>query len=455
VNRELPSISQLVAHPSTERLLIRFNREGVMQGYRDILSELERALRQGHAVDPADLEVDAILVRLESRLAATDDAWLEQVVNATGDVLHNGLGRALLPTVATDAMVRAATAPVTIDYDLSQGEHGRREQSVEHLLMDLTKADAATVVNNNTAAVLLAVNALAIGKEVVVSHVDLIRGGPTLRLRELLVASGSRLRAVGTPDRVSAADYDAAITDRTGLLLTAHTGHDDGIELAELVSVGHRRNIPVMEDLDGGTFVDLSRYGLPKEPVVAERVACGVDIVTFSGDTLVGGPQAGLIVGRAASLALLGESALHRALQCSKFTIAALEATLRLYRESACVAQEVPTLRAMTRSLSDIENTANRALPALASALGTGFRLSLVDGMSHTGAGTPHASAIPTKMIVIQHDYMGGHRIAGRFRQASPPIVGRVEDDLFILDARTIFDPLDMVPNWTDELNLA
>jgi L-seryl-tRNA(Ser) seleniumtransferase len=321
--------------------------------------------------------------------------------------------------------------------------------------MELTKADAATVVNNNTAAVLLVVNALAIGKEVVVSHGDFIRSDPTLRLRELLVASGSVLRTVGTADRVTAADYDAAVTDRTGLLLSAHTGQDDGVELAELVLVGRRREIPVMEDLGRGTFIDLTRYGLPKEPVVAERVACGVDIVTFSGDKLVGGPQAGLIVGRAASLALLGKSALHRALQCSKCTIAALEATLRLYRESACVAQEVPALRAMTRSLSDIEDTANRALPALASALGTGFRLSLVDGLSHIGGGTPQASAIPTKMIIIQHDYMGGHRIAGRFRQASPPIVGRVEDDLFILDARTIFDPLEMVPNWTDELNLA
>jgi L-seryl-tRNA(Ser) seleniumtransferase len=292
-----------------------------------------------------------------------------------------------------------------------------------------------------------------------VSHGDLVGGGAALSLPGLIAASGAALTTVGTAERVSAADYEAAITERTGLLFTAHTGpSSEGgsrVELPELVAIGHRHRIPVMEDLGRGTLVDLSRYGLPKEPVVAERVACGADLVTFSGDKLVGGPQAGLVVGSAASVAILSRSALHRALQCSKFTIAALEATLRLYRESACVAQEIPTLRAMTRSLSDIEDTARRALPALASALGPGFRLSLVEGMSQTGTGTPHASEIPTRIIVVQHDYMGGHRIAGRFRQASPPIIGRVEDDLFILDARAIFDPLDMVPNWTDELNLA
>jgi L-seryl-tRNA(Ser) seleniumtransferase len=207
-----------------------------------------------------------------------------------------------------------------------------------------------------------------------------------------------------------------------------------------------------MEDLGSGALVDLSRYNLPKEPVVAERIALGADIVTFSGDKLLGGPQAGLVVGRTALVKQMAANPLHRALRCGKLTVAALEATLRLYRESACIAHAIPTLRLFTRPLSDIENIAQRALPALASALGTGFRVSVQDSTSQIGSGALPTEEIPTKVIAIEHDFMGPHRIAGRFRQARPPIIGRIADDKFLLDARTIFDPLDLVPNWSGEL---
>ena len=236
-----------------------------------------------------------------------------------------------------------------------------------------------------------------------------------------------------------------------------HAGHSsarDGrseVDLAALVAIGRAHGIPTIEYLGNGALIDLSRYGLPKEPVVAERLALGADVVIFSGDALMGGPQAGLVVGNAACAGAIGRNELQPALQCGKLTIAALEATLRLYRESACIAQEIPTLRAWTRPLHEIEDTAKRALPALISALGPGFQVSVQDEMSRMGTGTQW-SEIPTKVIVVEHDFLGGHRIAGRFRQTRPPIIGRVEDDRFILDARTIFDPLDMVPNWTDEL---
>jgi len=231
---------------------------------------------------------------------------------------------------------------------------------------------------------------------------------------------------------------------------SARTGGSE-VDLADLVALGQARGIPVIEYLGNGALIDLSRYGLPKEPVVAERLALGADIVIFSGDAVLGGPQAGLVVGSAVCAGALSRNGLQRALQCGKLTIAALEATLRLYRESACIAQDIPTLRAWTRPLRDIEDTATRALPALISALGPGFQVSVQDEMSRMGIGG-RSSEIPTKVIVVEHDFLGGHRIAGRFRQTRPPIVGRVEDDRFILDARTIFDPLDMVPNWTDEL---
>jgi L-seryl-tRNA(Ser) seleniumtransferase len=451
-----PPLGQLVAHPGTERLLIRFSPEAVMQGYRDILRELQRAVSHGHALDPSTLDADAIVARLESRLAATDDAWLQRVVNATGTILHAGLGQALLATAATDAMLCAASQPVTLEYDLSQGAHGRREQSIEHLLMDLTGAEAATVVNSSAAAVLLALHTLAAGKDVIVSSGDLSAAGDALALPEIIAASGARLQIVGTADRVTASDYEDATTARTGLLLKvlasgpAPAG-DSAVDLAGLVGIGHAHGILVIEYLPNGALIDLSRYGLPKEPVVAERLALGADIVIFSGDAITGGPQAGLVVGVAACAGALSHSGLQRALQCGKLTIAALEATLRLYRESACIAEDIPTLRAWTRPLKDIEETATRALPALISALGPGFQVSVQDETSRIGTGG-QSSEIPTKVIVVEHDFLGGHRIAGRFRQTRPPIIGRVEDDRFILDARTIFDPLDMVPNWTDEL---
>ncbi|MBI3049960.1 MAG: L-seryl-tRNA(Sec) selenium transferase [Acidobacteria bacterium] len=456
--RELPAVSRLLAHPRTERLLVRFNREYVVQGCRDILDELRRAISQGHAIDAAALEEDAILTRLEARLHGADAAGLRRVVNATGTVLHTNLGRALLPQAAVDAVVQAATQPVNLEYDLAQGERGRREQAIEDLLMALTGAEAATVVNNNAAAVLLVLNTLASGREVIVSRGELIEIGGAFRIPEIMARSGAILKEVGTTNRTHPGDYENAITERTALLLKVHTsnyrivGFVAEVGLPDLVAMGRKHGIPVVEDLGSGALVDLSRYGLPKEPVVAERVALGPDLVTFSGDKVLGGPQAGLIVGKADRLRIIAANPLHRAVRCDKLTIAALEATLRLYRESASIAQDIPVLNAITRPLAEIEDTAQRALPALRSALGPGFRVSVQDSTSQMGSGALPTEEIPTKVIAIEHDFLGAHRIAARFRQARPPIIGRVKDDWFLLDARLIADPLDLVPNWADEL---
>ena len=455
--RELPSVSRLLAHPTAERLLIRFNREYVVQGCRDILGELRRTINDGH-IDAAALQDDAILTKLEARLTGSAEAALKRVVNATGTVLHTNLGRAILPQAAIDAVVQAASHSVNLEYDLAQGDRGQREVAVESLLMDLCGAEAATAVNNNAAAVLLALNTLAFGKEVIVSRGELIEIGGAFRIPDIMARSGAILKEVGTTNRTHPSDYENAITDQTALLLKVHTsnyrvvGFVAEVGLPELVTIGRNRGIPVMEDLGSGALCDLSCFGLPKEPVVGERIAFGADIVTFSGDKVLGGPQAGLAVGRSHFIKQMAANPLHRAVRCGKLTIAALEATLRLYRESACIAHDIPTLRAFTRPLAEIENIAQRALPALASALGPGFRVSLQDSTSQIGSGALPTEEIPTKVIAIEHDFMGPHRIAGRFRQAGPPIIGRVSDDQFLLDARTIFDPLDLVPNWTDAL---
>ncbi|OFW01235.1 MAG: L-seryl-tRNA(Sec) selenium transferase [Acidobacteria bacterium RIFCSPLOWO2_02_FULL_68_18] len=457
--RDLPAVSRLLAHPRTERLLVRFNREYVVDGFRDILDELRRAIAQERVIDAAALEEDAILDRLEVRLRGADATGLQRVVNATGTVLHTNLGRALLAQPAVAALVQAATQPVNLEYDLAQGERGRREQAIEDLLMDLTGAEAATVVNNNAAAVLLVLNTLASGKEVIVSRGELIEIGGAFRIPEIMARSGAILKEVGTTNRTHPADYENAITERTALLLKVHTsnyrivGFVAEVGLPDLVAIGRAHGLPVVEDLGSGALVDLSRHQLPKEPVVAERVALGPDLVTFSGDKVLGGPQAGLIVGKADRVRAIAANPLHRAVRCDKLTIAALEATLRLYRESACIVQDIPVLNAITRPLAEIQETAERALPALRSALGPGFRVSVQDSTSQIGSGALPTEEVPTKVIAIEHDFLGAHRIAGRFRQARPPIIGRVSDDWFLLDVRLIIDPLDLVPNWADELD--
>lgn len=447
---QLPAMNQLLAHPSTERLLVQFNRENVVQGCRDILDELRRAITQGYVIDPAALQADAILHRLESRLAAASRVGLQRVVNATGMVLHTYLGRALLPQFAVDALVRAATQPLNLEYDLAQGDRGPREETIADLLMDLTGAEAATAVNTNAAAVVLALNTLANGKEVIVPRGAPVELGGPFRMLDLMARSGAIVKEVGTGNGADTADYERAITERTALLIRLHAGEG----LPELAAIGKRRGIPVMEDLGAAGFVDLSRHGLPKAPVVSQRIALGADLVTFSADKVVGGPQAGLVVGRSVLVDQLGRNPLHRAMRCGKLTIAALESTLRLYRESAYVIHDMPALRVLTRPLAEIEDTARRALPALASALGAGFRVSVQDSISKTTGEGLHEDEIPTKIIVIEHDYLGATRIASRFRQARPPIIGHVKEDWFVLDARTVFDPLDLVPNWGDELDV-
>jgi L-seryl-tRNA(Ser) seleniumtransferase len=450
--RELPAVDRLLAHARTQALLARFSRTYVLRRCREILDELRREIKKGHPFEPGALGEERILDRLEETINAAGDLGLTRVVNATGTILHTNLGRALLPQSAIEAVCRAGTSAVNLEYDLAVGERGRREQVIEELLVDLTGAEAATVVNNNAAAVLLALNTLASGKEVIVSRGELIEIGGAFRIPEIMARSGAVLREVGTTNRTHAADYERAITGNTGLLLKVHTsnyrvvGFVADVGLADLVAIGKNHAVPVMEDLGSGALVDLSQYGLPKEPVVAERISLGADIVTFSGDKVLGGPQAGLVVGTSTCVNQLSRNPLHRALRCGKLTIAALEATLRLYRESATLAEDLPTMRMFMRPLAEMETVGRQVMPALGEALGPGFRLSLQDSTSQVGSGALPTEEIPTKAIAVEHDGMGANHVAERFRLARPPIIGRIKDDRFLLDLRTIFDPDDLIP---------
>jgi len=450
--RELPSVDRLLKHPGSEALLARFRRDYVTRRYREALEELRRSLRQGKSLDPNDLKEDAILTRVANLIASQSEANLTPVVNATGTVLHTNLGRALLPKEAIEAVVQAGTHPVNLEYDLARGKRGKREESIEEALIELTGAEAATVVNNNAAAVLLGLNTLAFGKEVIVSRGELIEIGGSFRIPEIMAKSGAILKEVGSTNRTHSRDYERAIGKKTGLLLKVHAsnyrivGFSAEVELEELVAMGKKHKIPVMEDLGSGAFIDLGKYGLPREPVVAEQVAKGADIVTFSGDKILGGPQAGLVVGKARWIGQMNRNPLKRALRCGKLTLAALESVLRLYRQAPDVVERIPTLKAFTHSPAAMEETGREAMARLDKALGEGYHMELRDSGSEIGSGALPTEEIPTKVIAIRHRSISAGKIAGMFRASRPPILGRVKDNRFLLDLRGIFDPEDLVP---------
>jgi L-seryl-tRNA(Ser) seleniumtransferase len=455
--RELPAVDQLLGHARSVQLLARFNRTFLTRQCRAILDELRAAIRAGTLRDANDLADDAILSRLERRLESETVPALSRVVNATGTILHTNLGRALLASEAVEAVRLAADHAVNLEYDVARGERGQRELVLERLLVDLTGAEAATVVNNNAAAVMLALNTIADGRPVIVSRGELIEIGGAFRLPEIMAKSGAVLREIGTTNRTHPTDYEAAIAEQTALLLKVHTsnyrivGFQADVSLPELVAIGRRHHVPVMEDLGSGALVDLAAYGLPREPVVAERIALGADIVTFSGDKILGGPQAGVILGRRTLIAQMARNPLHRALRCSKLTLAALEATLRLYRQSPDVTASIPALRMFTRPLGDIEATGREAVRLLQPALGVRVRLSLEDSTAQVGSGALPTEEIPTKVIAVEEDGTSAARIAERFRRARPPIIGRISHGRFLLDLRTIFNPADLVPRWTHD----
>lgn len=454
--RELPSVDRLLKHLRSEHLLARFNRDYVTQKCRAALDELREAIRQGKTIAAEELRDESIIAQMEKQIASESKSKLIRVINATGTILHTNLGRAVLPQAAIESLTRVGSRPVNLEYDLSEGGRGKREEAIEKLLLDLTGAESATVVNNNAAAVLLGLNTLADDKEVVVSRGELIEIGGSFRIPEIMAKSGAILKEVGSTNRTHPEDYEKAISKKTALLLKVHTsnykivGFSSEVDLAELVAIGKKHKIPVMEDLGSGALIDLSQYGLPKEPVVAQRIDLGADIVTFSGDKILGGPQAGLVVGKKLWVSRMNENPLKRALRCGKLTLGALEATLRLYQQSVNIADEIPTLKAFTRSLEEIEEMGRRLLPTLQKALGEGFHLNLEDSTSQIGSGALPTEEIPTKVIAIYHDGMGAERIAQRFRRANPPILGRIKEDRFLLDLRTIFDPEDLIPNFKE-----
>lgn len=429
----LPSVDRLLNRDEATALLAAHGRAALTDAIRVVLAEL-RAARSPES------DETVILKQVAERMARDARPSLRPVFNLTGTVLHTNLGRAQLPEEAIEAMAAAARNPVNLEYDLAAGRRGERDEHVEKLLCRLTGAEAATVVNNNAAAVLLVLNTLAMRKEVPVSRGELIEIGGSFRLPDIMSRSGCRLREVGTTNRTHLRDYAEAIGPKTGLLLKVHTsnyaieGFTTAVPEPELARLCRSHGLPFAIDLGSGTLADLTRFGLPKEPTAQEALAQGADLVTFSGDKLLGGPQAGIVVGRADLIAQIRQNPLKRALRLDKVTLAALGAVLQLYFDPDRLAERLPALRLLVRPASEIRQLAERLRPLLESMLD---KVEVIDCESQIGSG-----ALPTKRIASAGLAIrpGNARIAARFRGLPVPVIGRLQDGAFILDLRCLED---------------
>jgi L-seryl-tRNA(Ser) seleniumtransferase len=447
--RQLPSVHELAqacragdgrGHPLPKLLL---------EAARAVL---ERKRRQVLAA-ASDVDLSAIDLRHEA-LQADVSTWLVQaqrsrfrrVINATGVILHTNLGRALLSQAAVENVALLASHYSNLEYDLERGQRGDRYVAVVGLLQRLTGAEEALVVNNNAAAVLLALQALAAGREVVVSRGELIEIGGSFRIPDIMRASGALLHEVGTTNKTHVMDYRAAINERTALLLKVHTsnyrivGFTESVPREALVRLGNASQLPVMEDLGSGNLVDLAAYGLEQEPTVSQVVADGVDVVTFSGDKLLGGPQAGILVGKKRYLEVLKRHPLNRALRIDKMTLAALEATLRHYLDPTAAVRAIPALRMITAPVQEVNRRARRLLRQLTGVVSADWVLNVQADVSEVGAGALPLTRIPTRVVSVRSARLSATAIEHNFRRQEPSVLGRIQQDTFLLDMRMVQD---------------
>jgi len=449
----VPSVERLLRHADADELVRRHRRDRVVEVIRLVLVDVRREITTGRPA-PTD---EVLLADVAARLDAASTPHMTRVVNATGIVLHTNLGRALLADDAVAAMVAAARGAVNLEIDLLTGRRGERDALVAEDLCALTGAEAALVVNNNAAAVLLAVAALAGGREVVVSRGELVEIGGSFRMPDVMAISGARLREVGTTNRTHAADYRQAIGPDTGLLVKVHTsnyrivGFTAEVELRELVAIGREAGVPVLDDLGSGALVDLTAYGLPAEPVVRDRIAAGADLVSFSGDKLLGGPQAGIVVGRQDLVARLASHPLRRALRVDKLRLAALAATLRLYRDAPDLRAALPALACLTRPVAELEIIGGVIAPRLATALGAGWQVEVVASEVQVGSGAAPTAVVPSRALAVAHAERSPDDVAARFRAATPPVLGRIHAGRFLLDLRGVVVADDLVPVFAEE----
>ena len=443
---QLPAIDRLLRTPALQALNEQYGQSFLTRILREMQQEARDTIRQQHCLPSwhNDWAQEAA-----ARLARHHRSALRPVFNLTGTVLHTNLGRALLAERAIDAVSQTARQAVTLEYALDEAERGHRDRALANLLCELTGAEDACIVNNNAAAVLLMLAALAPGKEVIVSRGELVEIGGAFRIPDVMLQAGCQLREVGTTNRTHLKDYRAAVNEQTSLLMKVHTsnyqvqGFTKAVEEAELAALGAELGLPVITDLGSGSLIDLSQYGLPAEPMPQRLIASGVSLVSFSGDKLLGGPQAGIIVGKKALIARLQQHPLKRALRVDKLTLAALEATLQLYRQPDRLRAELPTLRLLTRDREEILQQAQRLLPPLQAAWGEAFTLEIAPCYSQIGSGSLPVDRLPSYAITFADKAGRGsglEALAQRWRQLEIPVIGRLQEGRLWLDLRCLED---------------
>lgn len=446
--QQLPAIEKLLNTSDMLELQAIYARALVTEALRAVIADIRSdILRSDRNIQLPDTAGYARLTR--QRIADKIAPRLHPVVNATGTITHTNLGRALLSTTACEAMQQAAQNYVNLEYDVTTGKRGHRDRITEPLLQQLTGGEASTVVNNNAAAVLLALQTMAHGKEVIVSRGELIEIGGAFRIPDVMEASGAILREVGTTNRTHLRDYAAAITENTGLLLKVHPsnykilGFTATPTMEELTELGAQHSIPTMEDLGSGALVDMAQYGLPREPLVAESIASGVDIVTFSGDKLLGGPQAGVIVGKAEWIEKMRKNPMMRAMRVDKLTLAALAATLQLYLTTPSadtLAAQLPMLNRYTRPMEALHAVAKQLARQLRDIFGEKVHIQIAETHGQIGSGALPVETLQSVALVLEPTDITTDELASRFRQAKVPVIGRIKDAQLWLDLRAIYE---------------
>ncbi len=445
--RMLPAVDRLIELAKAEACFELVPRSVVLNAVRGVIDQWRRRILEGNgALSESELSDAAVMTRVKETVRLAMQPNLRRLVNATGVVIHTNLGRSLLADEALEHLAAVAGRYSNLEYDLRAGKRGSRYTAVKDLLCEITGAEDAMVVNNNAGAVFLCLETLARNRQAIVSRGELVEIGGSFRIPDVMARSGAALREVGTTNRTHLRDYETAIGADTGLILKVHcsnysiVGFTAEVSLKELVALAGRYQVPVMEDLGSGTFVDFSPYGLMKEPTVQESVASGADLVTFSGDKLLGGPQAGIVVGRKTFVAQIRKNPINRALRIDKLTLAALEATLRLYRDEARAVARIPTLRMLTASEEAIAPRAAELAGRLAALGNPRLRVDIVRLPSKAGGGALPLLELPSRCVRVEIAGVSPNSLEQQLRANDPPVIARIDEEALVMDLRTIQD---------------
>lgn len=444
---QLPKVDELLEHPEVKKALETMSRSVVVDAVRESVDQVRKKIIELSETDVETFKIDieAIVGRVMDTASKKESYHLRRVVNATGVVIHTNLGRSLIAREFSGHLGEIASAYSTLEFDIENGKRGSRYSHVEDIICELTGAEAALVVNNNAAAVMLVLSTLCQGREAIVSRGQMVEIGGSFRIPEVMRWSGADLVEIGTTNKTHLRDYEEAITENTGVLLKVHTsnyrilGFTKEVSVEELAPLAQAAGIPLVEDVGSGSLVDLSKYGLTKEPTVQEAVSAGADVVTFSGDKMLGGPQAGIIVGRKRWIEAMKANHLTRALRVDKMTLCTLEATLKLYRDEERAVRQIPTLKMLTMSLDEIDERV-ACLEASVRETCKDFDIKVINGDSEVGGGSMPLEKLPTRLLSVTHGKLSANRLVEGLRSNETPVIARIEDNKVLFDPRTLMD---------------